>query len=386
MKSEHWKIISGYEGLYEVSDRGRVRTVEHVVYNPAVLGDGCYRTVPETIRTPNILHGQYCVSLRKDRKTKVFRIHRLVIEAFGSSRPSEEYFVMHIDGDQSNNAIENLKWATAKEISENAHKLGLCKISENQKETMSAYFKERWKDAEYRKKQTDNSKNRWSDPEYKANVSKAISDGWKRRREEQNRIASMRQKPEPHRVNNLPGEEWRDCIGFEGCYAVSNLGRVKSLDRVLKHKTHGTWHIRERLLKQTNTGPSGSQYLSVSFHTGEGKMEAHRVHRLVAEAFIPKVCGKDFINHIDGNKQNNTVGNLEWCTSKENSDHAWRTGLCEKIITCKARSVMNIETGEQFRSIAEAERAYGVASGAIGHAIRTGKQSCGYHWQFSERG
>ena len=63
-------------------------------------------------------------------------------------------------------------------------------------------------------------------------------------------------------------------------------------------------------------------------------------------------------------------------------DHAWKHGLCRNIVTCKAKSVVNVETGEKFESIAEAERAYNVASGAIGHAIRNGKKSMGYHWQY----
>lgn len=384
VESEIWKPIKGYEGLYEVSNMGRVRTVERMTYNPAVLGDGCYRRVPGIIRKPNIMHGQYCVSLRKDNAVKVFRIHRLVLDAFVCEQPSPEFVVMHIDGDTSNNSANNLRWATNKEVMVNARSHGKCKLTEEGKAKVSKTFKELWTNEEYRENQITRTKEKWSDPEYRKRVSQAISDGWKRRREERERLEALKPKPEQYHVPNLPGEEWRDCIGFEGCYAVSNLGRVKSLDRVLKHKTHGTWHIKERLLKPGYVGPG--KYLGVSFHLGNGEMENHKVHRLVAEAFIPKVEGKDFINHIDGNKQNNTVENLEWCTPKENSDHAWRTGLCKNVITCKARAVVNVETDEHFSSIAEAEQAYHVASGAIQHAIRRGTRSCGYHWNYVERG
>jgi len=59
------------------------------------------------------------------------------------------------------------------------------------------------------------------------------------------------------------------------------------------------------------------------------KRKLFRIHRCVAEAFIPKLEGKDVVNHIDGNKINNSVDNLEWCTDKENTRHAWENGLCK---------------------------------------------------------
>lgn len=235
---------------------------------------------------------------------------------------------------------------------------------------------------ECRQKNADESRARWADSEYKRRVSQAISDGWKRRREERERLEALKPKPEPYHVPDLDGEEWRPIEGFEGCYAVSNMGRIKSLDRILPHKEHGTWHIKEKLLRQHKSGSGKHLYLSVMLHVGEGKMVCCKVHRAVAEAFIPRVPGKGAVNHIDGNKQNNRVDNIEWCTDKENTDHAWRTGLCENIVKAKSRSVRNIDTGEIFRSIAEAERACHVASGAIHHAVRKRGTSCGCRWEY----
>lgn len=381
--TEEWKPIAGYEGYYDVSNTGKVKSL---LRKADKLNSSKNRTVPERILKPNIQHGQYCVSMIKDGKHKLYRICRLVIYAFGDEQPSPEHVIMHIDGDNSNNNIDNLRWATMKEVTQQAIELGKKKpVTQEKRKRLSEQIKQKWESEEYRKNQVEQTKQLWADPEYKARVSKAISDGWKRRREEKERLKALEPIPAPYHVPDLPGEEWRDCKGFEGHYAVSNYGRVKSLDRILPHKNYGTWHIREKLLKPGWTGPGELKYQSVALHIGKGKMENHKVHRLVAEAFIPKVEGKDFINHIDGDKNNNAASNLEWCTCKENSEHAWQTGLCDNIIACKVKPVINVETGERFESISEAERAYNVSSGSIQHALKTGGTSCGYHWQYAEK-
>ena len=105
-------------------------------------------------------------------------------------------------------------------------------------------------------------------------------------------------------------EIWRDISGYEGHYQVSNFGRVKS------------FHKGGRILKPGLV----LGYLKVSLNSG-GKVAQRKVHRLVAEAFIPNPNGKPEVNHIDGNPRNNHVDNLEWCTQLENIRHAYATGL-----------------------------------------------------------
>ena len=109
-------------------------------------------------------------------------------------------------------------------------------------------------------------------------------------------------------------EIWKDVVGFEGRYQVSNIGNVKSLS-FLGHST-------EKLMKlsEHHTG-----YLVVQL--GKHPAKTYLVHQLVAKTFIPLVKGKHFVNHIDGNKHNNCVENLEWVNYKENTEHAIRTGL-----------------------------------------------------------
>ena len=113
-------------------------------------------------------------------------------------------------------------------------------------------------------------------------------------------------------------EIWKDIEGYEGLYQVSNLGKVKSLNY---NKTG-----KEKELRFNN---NGTGYIQV----GLTKNKEHKkflVHRLVAKTFIPNIDNKTFINHIDGNKKNNDVNNLEWCTKSENQLHAYRTGLIDK--------------------------------------------------------
>ena len=114
-------------------------------------------------------------------------------------------------------------------------------------------------------------------------------------------------------------EIWKDLNEF---YQVSSYGQVKSKDKYVKSTFGGMYFKKGRLLK-LNTNNNG--YLQVQLcHNGVSKVE--RVHRLVAKAFIPNPNNLPKVNHKDGNKQNNTVANLEWCTQFENIIHAKENG------------------------------------------------------------
>lgn len=113
-------------------------------------------------------------------------------------------------------------------------------------------------------------------------------------------------------------EIWKTIQGYENRYEVSNLGRVKSLERIDRYNRK----IEEKILApRKHTGG----YLRVQL----SKKDFY-IHRLVAEAFIPNPENKSQVNHIDGNKRNNRVDNLEWNTPLENNLHAIRTGLSKK--------------------------------------------------------
>lgn len=117
-------------------------------------------------------------------------------------------------------------------------------------------------------------------------------------------------------------EIWRDIEGFEGIYQVSNLGNVKRLAGQC-----GTVYRKEKILSKSLTHDG---YEKVRLIHRE-KDVTKRVHRLVAETFVPNPEGKETVNHIDGNKQNNFATNLEWMDRHEQLDHAYRLSLKTSI-------------------------------------------------------
>lgn len=121
-------------------------------------------------------------------------------------------------------------------------------------------------------------------------------------------------------------EIWKDVSGYEGFYQVSNLGRVRSLDRSIK-QFYGHRNIAGNIIKGH---PNHQGYLLVNFCVKQ-KNKRHQVHRLVAKAFIPNPDSKPNVNHIDGNNQNNALSNLEWCTQKENIAHSFKIGRSKMI-------------------------------------------------------
>lgn len=117
-------------------------------------------------------------------------------------------------------------------------------------------------------------------------------------------------------------EVFKDVKGFEGLYQVSNLGRIRSLKRTVnKGKCHRTWD--EHFLRY---GVDSKGYFRTAL-SKDGHSQTVKVHRLVAEAFLPNPQNLPQVNHKDGNKQNNSVENLEWCDAPYNMQHAVSNGL-----------------------------------------------------------
>ena len=168
-------------------------------------------------------------------------------------------------------------------------------------------------------------------------------------------------------------EIWKDVVGYEGYYQVSNLGTVKSLDRNVKHPNGGISFVKGKMIKLCF---SFRGYLQVALNK-DGNKKTIKVHQLVAMSFLKhKPCGmKLVLNHINFNKLDNRVENLEWCTISENAKHAYSIGLsvvsdktkerflilnksrCKKVIDTKSGIVYNSTkdvsevTGEKERTI-----------------------------------
>lgn len=124
-------------------------------------------------------------------------------------------------------------------------------------------------------------------------------------------------------INISSSEIWKSINEFEGFYEISNLGNVRSLDRVVK----GRWGPQELIGKKLTASIPRSKYPHVHLRMN-GEVNKHiSVHRLIAQAFIPNPNNKPEVNHKNGIKTDNSIDNLEWVTSKENSIHAAKIGL-----------------------------------------------------------
>jgi hypothetical protein len=146
-------------------------------------------------------------------------------------------------------------------------------------------------------------------------------------------------------------EVWKDVVGYEGLYQVSNLGRVKALERLVKNNG-SPQHKHEKILKYGKTG----RYLMVSL-CKEGKVKAFTVHRLVAIAFIPNPKNKPNVDHIDTNCLNNCADNLRWVTQSENSmNPLTRKHLSESKIGHKATLLCHTEESKRKMSIIAKKR------------------------------
>lgn len=157
-------------------------------------------------------------------------------------------------------------------------------------------------------------------------------------------------------------EEWKDIEGYEGCYQVSNEGNVKSLEKVILNPVTKRYNTKPSRILKPNKVAFG--YLQVTLYNkvnGEKTRKSKYIHVLVAYAFIGEKRDGYEVNHIDEDKTNNKLSNLEYLTRKENNNYGTRVQRASKAMINgkKSKAIIgtNIQTGEsiEFPSISEAK-------------------------------
>lgn len=185
---------------------------------------------------------------------------------------------------------------------------------------------------------------------------------------------------------NTNKEVWKDVIEYEGYYQVSNLGRVKALKRTLVYSDGRTVTRRERVRK-----PLLSRGYLLMCLSKKDSQKYFAIHRLVADAFLENPNNLPQVNHIDENRLNNKVSNLEWVTPRENNTHGTRI---ERMLRSRGKNKTKhrkvnqicLETNKVLKtheSISSAARSVKASYAAIASCCRkTTKTSFGFKWEF----
>ena len=183
-------------------------------------------------------------------------------------------------------------------------------------------------------------------------------------------------------------EIWRPVVGYEEYYEVSNMGRVRSFDRVTGSGYGSTRVVKGRILKELN---HGNGYMCVNLFKDK-KQKQFLIHRLVAQAFVPNPNNLPEVDHINTVRNDNRSENLRWVTISQNHRNIitrWRMSEAIKNSpnTCRKKKVKMLKDGELirvFNTITEAAKFVGCNTGNICHALKGDfAQAYGYQWQYA---
>ncbi len=182
-------------------------------------------------------------------------------------------------------------------------------------------------------------------------------------------------------------QNWRDCTendffeikGYEGHYEINTSGVIHSLERTKKGRFNNI--AKEKgCTKKNSLATIGYRHVNLY---KDGKYKTLYVHRILAETFLPNPNNYKYINHLDGNKDNNLLDNLEWCTQQENIRHAFKINLipCRKKVICLETGIVyDIATDAGRKLFGKATAQAGISACARG--VR--RIAYGYHWKFYE--
>lgn len=273
MENEQWRPVKGYEGVFLVSNLGRVMNNHGLVLKQI------------RSNTDNLV-----VTL----KGKKVRVAKVVAQAFVPNPNCLEY-QGYKDGNKDNCRADNIEWIVP-DFSNDGQARSVCLVKDGEVlEMYSIGAAAKWLNVG--RPAINNSAN---NKERNIRV-KGYYIAWS---DDSERISQLLEGFTT--IKNLEGEEWRDLSELQGEYQVSNLGRVK--------RVKGP----ERLVKLT-TQRNGYVYVTLSFSNSS---KCFKTSRLVAKAFIPNPDNLPEVDHLNADKQNNTVGNLEWVTGEENRRRA----------------------------------------------------------------
>jgi len=351
MNNEIWKEITGFSN-YEISSNGNVKNKEN-----------------QKILKPSVKSGYLCISLTDRNFTRhSVKIHRLVALNFIPS-PENKETVNHKNHNREDNNVNNLEWMTTteqnnhkrkckKEILELVSSRPVWRVDKDTNETIELYqtirFASQWI--------FDNKLTSITEFNNGNNIKTKICAVARGKR---NTAFGYKWKYDDTNENKYNDEEWKEipCEIVDGIkgYKISNYGRVKN------HKgkiTEGSNH------------ESGYLWVSIS-------PKQYLLHRLVAKVFIPNPENKEQVNHIDGNKINTHASNLEWCSNKENSQHAHDTGLHPNTKSIVQYDI-NMNKLNEFKSQIDASNALNISYSSINRCCKDKiKSTNGFIFKFA---
>ncbi len=178
-------------------------------------------------------------------------------------------------------------------------------------------------------------------------------------------------------------EIWRDIPDYEGCYQISNEGRVKRLERYTFVNNPARPYYRHLCEKILTPVKDKDGYYTITL-TANGIKKNMKIHRLVGIVFIENPDNLEQINHKDGNKANNKVSNLEWCDSAYNQLHAWKTGLKRTLKFAQIRITDN-KVIRIFNSLNDIKNEYDKIDLSTVIKVCKGKRNChyGFKWMYA---